>query len=114
VIEITHGRLRLARHLAVAVVGVFGAWMWFGSSGLIPALIWAWQGRPRMGRTVRVTVGPITGAQLGAYRTVIEGGRRERLEVFRDELPPAALATLRRDLKAVCSARRGSEHVEPI
>jgi hypothetical protein len=114
VIEITHGRLRLVRHLAVAVVGTFGAWLWFGSSGLIPVLIWAWHCRPRTGRTVKVTVGPITGAQLGAYRTVIEGGRRERLEVFRDELPPAALAMLRRDLKSVCSAGGGAEHVEPI
>jgi hypothetical protein len=88
--------------------------MWFGSSGLVPALIWAWHCRPRIGRMVQVTLGPITGAQLGAYRTLIEGGRCERLEVFRDELPPAALAALRRDLKAACSARGGAEHVEPI
>jgi hypothetical protein len=63
---------------------------------------------------VRATLGPIRAVQLGAWRTVIESGWRERIEVLRDELTPDALAALRRELKARCSARDGSEHVEPV
>lgn len=114
VIEYTCGRLRLARHLAIAAVGAFGAWLWFGAAGLLPTLLWAWHCQPRRGRVVRATLGPIRAVQLGALRTVIEIGWCDRIEVFRDELTPAALAALRRSLKARCSAGDGSEHVEPV
>jgi hypothetical protein len=108
------GRLRWYRHLWVAALGASAAWVWFGSSGLLPVLLWAWCRQPRPGRPVRFSIGAVRSARLGVLRTVANGRGGETLEVFRDELPAARLAALRRELKAVCSAGDRSQDVEPV
>jgi hypothetical protein len=108
------GRLRWHRHLWIAALGAGAAWAWFGSSGLLPVLLWAWSRQPRPGRLVRFSIGAVRSARLGVFRTVANGRGGETLEVFRDELPAARLAALRRELKAACSAGDRSQDVEPV
>jgi hypothetical protein len=114
VVDLVTGRLRWYRHLLIAGLGAVAAWAWFGGSGLVPVLLWAWHRQPRPGRVRRVTVGQVTRARLGLLRTVAVDSRGARLEVFRDELPAEHLATLRRSLKSACSARDWPQDVEPV
>lgn len=113
VVEFVTGRLRWYRHLCVAGFGALAAWVWFDASGLVPVLLWAWHRQPRPGCWRRVTIGTITSAELGPLRTLARGPG-ERLEVFRDELAPANLAALRRQLKTRASAGDRSQNVEPV
>jgi len=114
VVESITGRLRWWRHLVVAALGVAAGWVWFGSSGLVPLALWAWYSRPLPGTAQRVAIGGIDAVRLGAWRTLATGGRGERLEIFRDELPAAQWAALRRQLKRRASAGDRPQHVEPV
>jgi len=114
VIELVLGRWRRYRHLLVAALGALGAWAWFGLSGLMPVLLWTWYRCPVPGRVVYQIVGPITALRLGPYRTLVVGPRRQRVEIFHDELSRPALAALRRALKAASSARNRAQDVEAV
>jgi hypothetical protein len=113
-VEVVTGRLRLVRHVLVAITGAAGAWVWFGAGGFVLVVIWAWHRAPWPGRRTRVTTGPLSGADLGLFRTTAWSGRREHVEIFHDELPPAELAALRRAFKESASARDRAKHVQPV
>jgi hypothetical protein len=108
------GYLRLARHALVAITGAVGAWAWFGAAGLVPVVIWSWHRLPWPGQCTRIIIGGITRAELGVLHTVAWSGRWQRVEIFRDELPPAEFAAFRRALKEAASARDRPEHVKPV
>lgn len=114
IVDLVTGRLRWYRHLLVAALGAVAAWAWFGGSGLVPVLLWAWHRQPRPGKARRAAVGQIVQTRLGMLRTVAIGAHGERLEVFRDELSAERLAALRRYLKTACSAGDRSQDVEPV
>jgi hypothetical protein len=114
VVDIVSGRLRWYCHLAIASLGASGAWTWFGLSGLLPLLLWAWYRQPLPGRPRRYVLGRVTAVRLGLYRTVATGPGCSRIEIFRDELPPEDLAALRRRLMAECSAGNRPQDVEPV
>jgi hypothetical protein len=98
----------------VVVLGVAAGWVWFGSTGLVPLLIWAWHRRPLRGTTQRIAIGGVKAVRLGPWRTLATGSRGERLEVFVDDLPAAQWAVLRRQLKRRASAGDRPQHVEPV
>ena len=100
--------------MLVAALGALGAWAWFGASGLVPVLLWAWYRCPMPGQGVHQVVESITSIRLGPYRTLVVGSRYQRFEIFHDELSRPALAALRRDLKAACSAGDRSQDVEAV
>lgn len=114
VVEAISGRLRWWRHFGVAALGAAAGWLWFGSAGLVPLAIWAWQRRPLPGTVRRMAIGGIETVRLGAWRAHATGSRGERFEIFRDEVPAAQWAALRRQLKRRASAGDRPQHVEPV
>jgi hypothetical protein len=88
------------------VVG--GAGFWLGLAGAAPMLVWWWLRRPRpdaVGTEWVVDADATRSYRFGRFRTLLEmeadaGARRRRLEIFHDELAPADLARLRRQVKA--------------
>jgi hypothetical protein len=113
-VDLTWGRLRLARHLAAAAVSAVGAWAWFGWSGLVPLAIWAWHVSPRPGARERLELDSVRSIRLGRLltRVTVRGGATH--DVFSDELPAACLAAFRRELKGLMSAGDGAQNVEPV
>jgi hypothetical protein len=99
--------------LLLPLLGV--GWAWFGLSGLVPLLVWWWHVRPRRCHAPWL-VGPegLRAARLGPLRTLVQYRGRPPLEIFSDELAPADLALLRRELKLLLSAGNRPEHVQPV
>jgi hypothetical protein len=95
------GRLRRWRHGLLLVLLVAGGFGWFGWVGLVPLVVWWWHVRPRhVAGCWEVDVGDLRGARFGAWRVLLIFRHRPRLEIFSDEVSPADLAGLRREVKA--------------
>lgn len=85
--------------MLVIVIG----WAWFGVAGCVPLVLWWWHRRPPAGIPAalwHVDLAEVCTAHLGPWRVRITRRREAPLEIFCDELPPADLARLRRELKA--------------
>ena len=95
--------------LAAAAVSV-----WFGFDGLVPVVVW-WCERGRRCNPVLVfALSEVRFVRLGPLRVYVGLTRLRRLEVFRDEVPAADFARLRRLLKAAVSTGDGLEDVETV
>jgi hypothetical protein len=113
-LEIVPGRLRRLQHGVLLVLGGAGFWVWFGLTGAVPfALWWVACCRPRR-QLVVFREDDVRLVRLSRLRIAVGLTGRRRFEIFRDELPAATFAALRRRLKAVVSAGGRFEDVEPV
>ena len=84
------------------MLGVVAAWYGFGPLGAAPVIFWAWYTRPGPVPCGARWVVPLDGvkrARLGPWRTRILYRQGGVLEIYRDEMDGADLATLRRGLR---------------
>ncbi len=117
------GRWRRLYYLLISVPLILAAWGWFGIPGTVPVVIWCWHRRPGgaaggsgeggdpVGRW-HIELCRVTRARLGPWRTwlALRGGAP--LEIFNDEMLPADLACLRREVKARLGAGPASSRQE--
>ncbi len=86
---------------------VLGGWSWFGVAGTVPLVVWWWCRRPVASMDdALIDLAEVRWARLGAVRTCIGFNAGRRLEIFIDELHPADLARLRRELRSRLASAR--------
>lgn len=100
-VDLRSGRLRLYLHVLLTGLIVLAGWIWFGNAGAALLVLWGKASCPRrQPMTLSIPLAEVCELWLYSMALVVRQWNGQLIWIFRDELPAADYARVRRELKA--------------